>query len=275
MARINISEFQFVFGFFHKFMGLNENLGKTFVVPSLLQEGGRGGNADMVGTDLIIEDEYFFQFKVGDRLVQSSSQTGDGRLPGTFLPFFRFNVKNSPSSHQFNALVDLAMTKGTDKVFYIAPLFDYSGGKDDEAAFLDFWRSSNRDAMGKVVWIDFIQWRLYNPLQLETNNRHVICFNHDSVNLGKGYLFSEPKEIKVKQFESVKLMSINEPKTTRETINDLAQVFKGQIREENIDIKIEELLKDNRRQDIEVISIIQEILMFEYDIFWIPAIQKR
>lgn len=42
MTRIQVSEFQFVMAFFHKFMNSPKNKGKNFIVPSLLQEGGRG-----------------------------------------------------------------------------------------------------------------------------------------------------------------------------------------------------------------------------------------
>lgn len=278
MARISISEFQFAFAFFHKFMSLTENIGKSFVVPSLLQEGGKGlsdDQKDLKGTDLVIQDSYFFQFKVGDRLVNSSKQTKNAKLEESFLPFFRFNIKNSQTSCQFKALVELGKKKGINKVFYLTPLFDYSGNRNDDGAFQDFWKSDNIVAMDKVVFIDFAQWSLTNPLQYKTNNKHVICYNYDSVNDGLGYMFSKKKEIQIGKFD---LNLLNEPNTlleAKEEINQIAMVLKGFVQNENRKMRLDEVLNNSVISDIEAIYRIQEILFLELNTLWFPTIKKN
>jgi len=278
MARINISEFQFAFAFFHKFMNLPDNQGKNFIVPSLLQEGGRGlseSQKDLKGTDLVIEDSYFFQFKMCDRLVNSSKQTKNAKLASDFLPFFRFNIKNSSLSHQFNALVDLAKTKGSNKVYYISPVFDYSGNRNDDEAFEDFWKSEANVAMDKIAWIDFSQWSQSNPLQSEKNDNHVICYNKGSVEDGLGYMFSEKKEIQISKFDLNLLNKPNTSLSTRDEIRQIANILKGLILDKHRIIVLEELLYNNSITDFEAIYLIQEILVFEFNIMWLPIVKNK
>jgi hypothetical protein len=278
MARINISEFQFVFAFFHKFMSLPENQGKSFVVPSLLQEGGIGNqNPDLAGTDLIIEDEFFFQFKVGDRMKQACTQTRNGQLDATFLPFFRFNIKNSPQSRQFNTLVNLASRKGGERVYYIAPKFSYPHAVTaDDEAFNDFWGSNAEDAINKVVWIDFHQWVGRNPYDVpaEHHDNHVICYNQNSVAHGYGYMFSEKKEFVVSSLNTKEYKLRNENKDVNEAILEIANILKGSILDEVRQEQIDRVFDEGQNSAIKLIKDIQKLMLVDFDILWTPIISK-
>jgi hypothetical protein len=258
-------------------MSLPGNAGKQFIVPSLLQEGGVGAaNPDLIGTDLVIEDDYFFQFKMGDRLTtQGASEIGRALLPPTFLPYFRFNVKNSPNSHQFNALVALSEVKGANKVFYISPLFHYprNNGNDDEFAFQDFWQSIPINSMSKVTWIDFHQWAHNNPLPGELNDNHVICCNLDSVAAGYGYLFSEPKEIKISKYNS-DILTPNSPEPKHFYIDEIIAILDENSKEGFFWRRgVEKILK-NPILSLKSIITLQNFLLIEFNIFWLPAIKK-
>lgn len=259
-------------------MSLPGNRSKSFIVPSLLQEGGRGAvNQNLIGTDLVIEDDYFLQFKMADRLTSSrSSEISQSKLDLSFLPYFRFNVKNSPNSHQFNALVDLASVKGFNKVFYISPLFVYSriNKNDDDDAFNDFWRSRPQIAMEKVAWIDFYQWEPNNPISRDLHDSHIICYSQDSVLNGLGYLFSERKDLKISKFNST-ILKPSTPTPTHYYIDEILQILdknsKGGIfwRPEII-----EILKGPYSR-MNSIRILQNFLLSEFNIFWIPSIKKE
>ena len=162
MARLNISESQFAFAFFHKFMGLPENKGKSFVVPSLLQEGGKGVDEDegLKGVDLKIEDEYFFQFKMTDAFstkgikeFKSIARNKRHPLHKEMPPFVRLYIKNSENSCQFNALVKLAGVKGAERVFYVFPNFDLSLAPD--RSFERFLSDSPNQLWNHVGLFDF------------------------------------------------------------------------------------------------------------------------
>jgi hypothetical protein len=258
-------------------MSLPENRGKQFTVPSLLQEGGIGaGNPDLIGTDLVIEDDYFFQFKMGDRLTTNgASEISPTRLDSTFLPYFRFNIKNAPNSHQFNALVALSVVKGQGKVFYISPLFNYSSLRtSDDNAFNDFWQSTPINSMSKVAWIDFHQWSQNNPISLDFHDNHVICYNPNSVASGHGYLFSEPKKIKIGKFNS-DILSPKTPSPQHFYIDEIIDILDENTKDGMFwREEINEILK-SPVFNIKSIKTIQNILLMEFNIFWIPAIKKR
>jgi hypothetical protein len=274
MAKLNISEFQFSFAFFHMFMSLEKNFGKSFEVPSLRQEGGNG---DLAGLDLKIGEEYFFQFKMADRLkTQRAREILNQNLKDDFLPYFRFNVKNSNNSNQFNTLVELANKVGANKVYYVSPLFNYSNNNtSDEEAFKDFWTSNPSNALEKICYIDFHQFVNSNPLLTETNNNHVICYNSDSIKSNLGYLLSEPKKIKI----SSKIGQINEIENIdlHIRIMDLIKIFDlKEILKIRRDIIIDELLEvENKIGYNHLFKIVQDEILVNYNLVWIPEIIKN
>lgn len=277
MARINISEFQFSFAFFHKFMLLEENQGKSFAVPSLSEEGGRGGAGNLAGLDLKVGEEYFIQFKMSDRLTTlGAREIRNENLDREFRPYFRFNIKNSDDSNQFNTLVNLAKQEGSDKVFYVAPLFEYPDNRTtDNQAFNDFWNATPIDAIAKTCFIDFHQFVAGNPLLAENNDSHVVCYNIDSVNAGYAYLLSEPIQIKVSSIINTD-KTINNISLIRR-IQELAKTFdsiEGQILIR--DWKLSKILDENvNKEPLQILSIIQRELIARFNIFWIPQIISK
>ena len=272
MARISISEFQYAFAFFHKFMQLDENRGKSFAVPSLLEEGGDG---ELAGLDLKIGNEYFIQFKMPDRLTTlGAREIRNEWIERSFRPYFRFNVKNSPDSCQFNTLVKLADKEGRDKVFYVAPLFDYADNtRTDNEAFNDFWNASPNDAISKSCFIDFHQFVGDNPYEDEENDEHVVCYNQESVDNSYVYFLSEAKKVKSSKFRvsrsekkiklTNRLKSVAEAFDSYDTQVELRNWKIAQILDENID-----------KEPIQMLYAVQREIISRFNVFWIPQIIK-
>jgi hypothetical protein len=274
MAQIDVSEFQFSFAFFHKFMSLKENKGKSFAVPSLREEGGNG---DLAGLDLKVGEDYFFQFKMSDRLKTiGAKEIQSNRLDKKFLPYFRFNIKNSDKSNQFNTLVQLANNFGQNKVFFVSPLFDYPNSTTtDDEAFGDFWCSKPKIAITKTCFIDLFQFTSSNPLLNEKNNKHVICYNLDSIKNDNGYLLSEPNEIVTSNEFSSK--SNQEPVNLIEKMFEIAEILDSSERLNEIrDWKISDILEINSKKNLyQILNILQIEIISRFNIFWIPQIIKE
>ena len=252
MARPQISEAQFVFGYLHHYMMNNYSPYLKFVIPTPFIEGDF--NHIHGGADLIINNNLFFQFKVSDYLSHTnSSEIRKHRLTDNFLNYYRFNIKNEPDSYQFDKLKNTAFNS-YNVVKYIAPMFF------DEDGFFDFYHSSNSlTALNKTVSIDLKQF-IANNISLTQTNNHVICYNENSVSNGLGYLFSEKKTIKiVKGIEKFEIYSQQSKdlynKKLGDFLKELNKLFEANFSTENS------------------ISEIQSSLIIRFNIFWIPVLR--
>jgi len=179
MAYINISETQFAFTFFHKYLLLNKTDDLSFVFPSLRQEGDP--NNEIAGADLVVNTNLFFQFKNVELLkTRNGSEILNGLITDIDPPYFRLWIKNNPPSKQFDLLVKAASKKG-NIVRYVSPLFDYKSNKEDEDAFKVFFKASPIEAMNYVCTIDFKQFLKSPRLKISPDNSHKICYSRESV----------------------------------------------------------------------------------------------
>jgi len=259
MARINISETQFAFAFFHKFVQFHLPDDLTFVFPTLRQEGNP--LVEVGGADLVINNNLFFQFKVGDILWNANArEIINGQLPPDFTPYFRFNIKNSLPTTQFDTLLARAAAPH-NTVKYISPLFDYGQFENDDDAFYDFFRRDPQDSFNYIAETNFDQFIANNPNINQTDAR-VICYNRDSVlNQNTGFLFSDPEQISIKK-------GLNEIK------NGTFMFPQGSLKiSEQIDL-LKRVFKIEDKQYM-TISSIQTVLIVRYNIYWIPVVRDN
>lgn len=274
-------------------MSLPENACKSFVVPSLLQEGGKGDDPELKGVDLKISDDYFIQFKMVDWLKSSGAkEIYSKRLKKSFTPYFRFPVKNSDASNQFNSLVNLATTftpEGKKKrVFYISPLLSLRR-QTPEQAFNCFWAKKPQQALeDHTVWIDFHQFKTSNPLEKETNDKHVVCYNHDSIRSNLGFLFSEQKEIEASSFK-IAFVEPEEaqagmgraipPQDKRKYINRMnfiANTVEGDARKVGRNYTLAQLIQENQQmRPLSLVRTVQNELMVRHNILWLPVLNTK
>jgi hypothetical protein len=261
VSRIKISETQFAFAFFHKYLLLEKMPYERFVFPTLRQEGDAGG--EYGGVDLKVGKNLFFQFKMPEFLRTKRAIEFGLIGDDSFTPFYRMEIKNSPNSHQFDTLKRVA-NDPFNRVKYIAPMFDQHKDHDDEDAFDTFFRRSPADSMNHICSIDVEQFVRPIARTIDPNDKHKICYSFDSVTFEqKGYLFSEPKPIKIEkgpgEFVNQRLKlsdTISKLKTIEDTINEIRLIFfEGEQNFANNDI-----------------LGVQLELISRYDVFWLPVL---
>ena len=263
MGRISISETQFAFTFFHKYLLLKKDPSLHFTFPSLRQEGTPGHAA--AGADLVVNNNLFFQFKMGDFLkTRGTSEISGRKLDDNFIPYYRFHIKNANPSNQFE-LLKKAASDPNNIVRYISPMFHNDKRQSDDVAFNRFFMSDPKDLNDFICSINCAQF-LSPDRKLSRDNSHKICYNIATSSRRRGFLFSEPKEINilngleeikdgVLQFNNRAQLSISE------VINSINEIFVGD---------------NQRRYTVEdSIATIQIELVMKYDIFWIPVLETR
>jgi hypothetical protein len=266
MSKISISETQFAFAFFHKYLLLNKDDDVTFCFPSLRQEGDPEFN--YAGADLVIDTNLFFQFKMPDFLRnRNTTEIIAGHLDGDFRPYYRFYIKNSDTSNQFNLLKNAARNP-LNIVRYISPMFHTDRRQSDDDAFYAYFRMTPENSMNYVCSINFDQFVRPVETNLSTDDSHKICYNTDSVLNNYAYLFSEPKSIKAEkgllEFSKQKLVfndNINNFQSIESVIKYVKELF---FSEDQIDTKA-----------IINIEQLQTELIVKHDIFWMPVLRSR
>jgi len=261
MARCKFSETQFVFGFFHHYLNINAGNNFTFSIPSLRAEGDK--NDYRCGADLVINHNYFIQFKVSDYLYSpGTSEINKASLTADFLPYYRFDVKNDNPTNQFDILKQKAGNPA-NTVLYVAPLF-----WDEQGCDYFISEQKSQLAMDLVVQINFNQFHGANAhINIGQTNDHKICYSDESISSGYAYLFSDKYKIEIKKgFESFitkyqtgGVITEKKEKTIqlKDFVSELVDEFK---------IKITNDTK---------LSTIQRHLAGQYDIFWIPIFHKN
>lgn len=266
MSKISISETQFAFAFFHKYLLLNKDNDLTYCFPSLRQEGDPEFN--YAGADLVIDNNLFFQFKMPDYLrTRNSTEIFAGHLDGNFRPYYRFNIKNSDPSNQFN-LLKKAARNPSNIVRYISPMFHMDSRQSDDDAFYSYFRMTPERSMNYICSINFDQF--VNPLEtnLSSDNSHKICYNYDSVSKNYAFLFSEPKSIKAQKglFEySTQKLVINNNTNNIQSVESALKYVKELFFNES-QTYLESTIK---------IEQLQTELIVNHDIFWVPVLKKR
>lgn len=267
MSRISISETQFAFAFFHKYLLLNRDPKLIFVFPTLRQEGNP--NSKYAGADLVINNNLFFQFKMPDFLrTRNAKEIYDGKLNRESRPYYRFFIKNSNPSNQFDMLKNTAKNP-LNIVRYISPMFHTFRNQNDDEAFKKFFDLAPSESMNLICSIDFKQFVVPYNIHLSKDNSHKICYNSKSVNNDNmAYLFSEPKSIYaykgITEFDNQRLVfddNIEESNSINDTLNLIRKNFKVE--------------KDFSGDLITEINILQTELIAKYDVFWIPLFQNK
>ena len=266
MSRISISETQFAFAFFHKYVLLNKDEDVTFCFPSLRQEGDP--EFDYAGADLVIDTNLFFQFKMPDFLRnRNSTEILAEQLDGDFRPYYRFYIKNSDPSNQFNLLKNAARNP-LNIVRYISPMFHTDRRQSDDAAFYSYFRMTPENSMNYVCSIDFDQFVRPTETNLSSDNSHKICYNTDSVLNNYAFLFSDPKSIKAQN-------GLNEYSNQKLIFNDNPNSFQSiesAVRYVQELFLIETLTVQKPITNIEQL---QTELIVKHNIFWMPVLRSR
>ena len=263
MGRISISETQFAFAFFHKYLLLKKNPALTFFFPSLQQEGNPKHFA--AGADLVVNKILFFQFKMADFLrTRGAAEIINRKIPKTFVPFYRFHIKNSNPSNQFDLLKNAAKNP-SNIVRYISPMFHADKYENDDDAFANFFSSPPTDLNRFICSVNFDQFVRHPETNLSKDNSHKICYNLATLGTRRGYLFSEPKEIVVhKGVEELQnnVLLFSRDRTT--AINDNLSFVK-----ENFFAGDDILFRTDSIYEI------QTALIIRHNIFWIPVLESR
>lgn len=265
MGKIEISETQFAFAFFHKYLLLNKDEDIIFLFPTLHQEGDP--KSDFAGADLVVSNNMFFQFKMTELLkTRNAIEFSRGEIEEMQPPYFRMRIKNSPTSHQFN-LLKKAATKEGYTVKYIAPLFNYKVTDSDDDAFNAFFSSTPEESLDYICSIDVKQFIDPRDVSLSPDNTHKICYSRESVlKKNTAYLFSRSKEIEVtkgiKEYNNQSLVfqynpNINE--TIDQTIQNVIDIFG---------------IRDRVTNNTSVENV-QMTLITEHNIFWLPVIHSK
>jgi hypothetical protein len=266
MGRISISETQFAFAFFHKYLLLHKDEDITFCFPTLRQEGDPRN--DYAGADLVVANNVFIQFKMPDFLRRrNSTEIISGSLYDDFAPYYRFNIKNSGPSNQFNLLKNAARNP-INIVRYISPMFHTDGQQSDDDAFNNFFGRSPLDSMNYICSIPFDQFVQQPETNLTSDNSHKICYNAASVLDGYAFLFSEPKPI-------IAQKGLSEFNNQELIFNDSHAYF--QTIERTLSYVRETFLIDNQTDHNSALSIerLQIQLLIKHDVFWIPVFRNR
>lgn len=266
MSKITISETQFAFAFFHKYLLLNKVDDVTFCFPSLRQEGDP--EFDYAGADLVIDTNLFFQFKMPDFLRnRNTNEILTGHLDGDFRPYYRFYIKNSDPTNQFNLLKNAARNP-LNIVRYISPMFHTDRRQSDDDAFYAYFRMAPESSMNYVCSINFDQFLRPIETNLSSDDSHKICYNTDSVLNKYAYLISEPKSIKAEkglsEYANQKLVfnnNLNNFQSTESTVKYVKELF---FSESQIETKA-----------ITNIEQLQTELIVKHDIFWMPVLRNR
>ena len=265
MSRISISETQFAFAFFHKYLLLNKDNDVKFCFPSLRQEGDP--DYGYAGADLVVDGNLFFQFKMPDFLrIRNATEIINKQISKDFIPFYRFNIKNSDPSNQFNLLKDAAR-KPANIVRYISPMFHSDRHQTDDVAFYNYFRMTPADSMNEICSIDFSQFISPTEENLSSDNSHKICYNRESVTANYAYLFSKPKEIKAEkgliEYKKQKLVFNNDP-TKFEKVDTVLNYI------QELFFKHE---KDRQHKHITIEQLQIEIII-KHNIFWLPILRS-
>jgi len=266
MSRISLSETQFAFAFFHKYLLLNKDEDVTFCFPSLRQEGDP--EFDYAGADLVIDTNLFFQFKMPDFLRnRNSTEIIAGHLDGNFRPYYRFYIKNSGPSNQFN-LLKKAARNPLNIVRYISPMFHIERQQSDDDAFYAYFRMTPEKSMNYVCSINFDQFVRPPETYLSSDNSHKICYNTDSVLSNYAFLFSDPKSIIAEkgliEYTNQKLIFNDNPNSF--------QTIESALR------YVQELFLTESQTDPKAFTNIEQLqteLIVKHNIFWMPVLRSR
>ena len=168
------SEFSFGFAYtFEVATAWKSNLIQSPILPSLAEEGRKGGGYDVRLND-IGGFIYCAQFKLSEYMERSNAREAGRGYP---LPYYRFPIYGEKKSKQHELLCDLEMRYDT-RVEYVAPRF--------------YRRKTLDDCFKMLTLRSRVQRVKPSMIELPDRNDHNFVFNKD----GTGeVLFSEPIKI--------------------------------------------------------------------------------
>ena len=176
--KANYSELQFTYSIVRELEDMGAWSEGPFF-PTQRQEAHLGYDVRFVNDFVAL----FIQFKRSEMLMQSNAgQWGDFRRN-----YLRFDIYPNNRSHQHNNLVQLAQRNVRNRVYYCAPLFV----ELDE--LMEYHRVHTVCEYSVVV----------DCCTLPTiggSDEHCICYANDPL---RGYMYSEPKEIKIETVKEV------------------------------------------------------------------------
>lgn len=252
MADIGVSETQFAFAWFHKYLNQQGGSNLNFSFPSIKQEGTRSLSG---GYDLKISGNYFIQFKMSEIFFKPSSkdlytkEIKDGSLSINDYPYFRFKVYNSQKTQQLNNLIRLSSLSG-NIVEYVAPIFT------DEDQFFARFHDVKQD-IGASFRVDRL-----NTKNIQAGENHVVCYNESMIKDGLARMFSEPTNVDCKLSSE----SIN-------TIKESLLVSQSNFSIETISGMFNETFKGLNVSEEDGIDNIQRKLLANSGVYWLPLIK--
>ena len=169
------SEFSFGFAYtFEVATAWKSNLIQSPRLPSLAEEGGKGGVGYDVRLDYIGGFIYCAQFKLSEYMERSNAREAARGYP---LPYYRFPIYGEKKSKQHELLCDLEMRYNT-RVEYVASRF--------------YRRKTLDDCFKMRTLRSRVQRVKPSMIELPDRNNHNFVFNKD----GTGeILFSDPTKI--------------------------------------------------------------------------------
>lgn len=263
MSKLDISETQFAFAFFHKLMSLENYTNVTFCFPSTRQEGNE--EYEYAGADLVVNTNLFFQFKMPVFFRKGSTkEIRLDQLTRDFFPYYRFNIKNSKPSQQFN-LLKKAAKNSRNLVSYILPMYIDTSHTNFEKAFLDFFRMTPKTFLNHICCVPFNQFVRPIEIELASVNTHKICYSTESVSNDFGLMFSKKEKITANKglpFYDNDGLKFSNSKDSSYTLEKAAREVQNTFFSKAL------FNNTSKRSFIEL----QSELIASHNIFWIPVI---
>jgi hypothetical protein len=266
MAKLYISEMQFAFLYFHKFMLSLTRTPAMVEVPSTYREGRDDGSEndsyDYKGADLVI-DQYFIQFKLAKHLKSKNK----GKFAEDHSDsYFYYETHNSGKTNgDIGSRGQHDFLKGhcdspQKKVWYVAPSFNNTLTIEN---WFDHFLTSTPDQLDdysatlEVKHTNHWQWP-------DKKTKHHVSYTHADSWV---YTHSEPKE-----FKKVKTRDLNK---SYSKIEDL--ILDGKtipLKEAIINIlkSLSELEIEHNLGHTPTVEAIQKFLFLHLNIVWFPIV---
>jgi hypothetical protein len=264
---LGISETQFAFTYLHHYLNLPTKRHIKFVLPTLGEEGNP--TSPYAGADLVIAGHLYIQFKMPDYLVHwGAKEITSKKLPNSYKPYFRFNIKNAPTINgqgQYDLLVNRAKSSSSNIVKYVAPVFD-NASHSPYSTSKSFWYHSFLTYSAKNALYGFItevhvQDIISSRVLINANDDHRICYNFpDASSKTPAYVFSEEGRVRIHRGVS----EYNDEQEDFIIPSQEGNTIESELKQLSDYTDVKPLI-DNLNM-----SSMQLYLIRVYNIFWIP-----
>jgi hypothetical protein len=271
MADLSISETQFVFTYFHHYLNLPRKTPIHFVFPSLPQEGDP--TSQYAGADLVVLGHVYIQFKMPELLSSGKTKEIDnGSLPASYSPFFRFDIKNSPTGSgpgQYDLLLNRTRASTSNIVKYVSVIFD-ENTYSRNCSSLNFWYNTFLNSNPTFALLNFatdveIKDILASAVAIGPTDNHRICYNYSDLLAGNPvHIFSDKGLVKMQK-------GVAEYDFNKE---DFTMAFQGIGDVQREMSELSEITGYKSPDEKVSFREMQNFLMRVYNIYWIPYCLK-